>query len=117
MLQTLQPHHRLALATGGWRDVQKIKLAKAGIAADLPMFSSDGIAPRVAIMAACYAAIGDPETDTLYVGDGEWDMRACSELGWHFIGIGIRLKGKCEKWVEDFTYPSFFRYLEMIDNH
>ncbi len=115
MLQAVQPAHRVALATGGWRDVQKIKLAKAGIGTDLPMFASDGIAPRAAIMAACHAAIGDPEMDTLYVGDGEWDMRACKELGWHFIGIGTRLKGRCERWIEDFTGSDFLSYLASID--
>ena len=48
----------------------------------------------------------------VYIGDAEWDMQATKTLGWHFIGIGARLKGKCEYWVEDFSsYNTFMKML------
>ena len=44
----------------------------------------------------------------VYIGDAEWDMQATHKLGWYFIGIGPRLKGKCEFWVEDFSSQDTF---------
>ena len=38
----------------------------------------------------------------MYVGDGEWDLEAAAKLRWGFIGIGDRLKGKTDVWIEDF---------------
>jgi hypothetical protein len=51
-------------------------------------------------MALCREAIGSAGP-TVYVGDGEWDRRACEQLGWGFIGVGERLRGGCERWVPD----------------
>ena len=45
---------------------------------------------RVAIATGCW--------EVTYVGDGEWDQRACKELGWQFVAVGPRLGG-----IESFT--------------
>ena len=36
--------------------------------------------------------------EVTYFGDGEWDQRACKELGWQFVAVGPRLGG-----IESFT--------------
>jgi FMN phosphatase YigB (HAD superfamily) len=41
--------------------------------------------------------------DTVYFGDGEWDLAAARALGWRFVGVGSRLKGKCPDWIADFS--------------
>ena len=40
---------------------------------------------RVAIATGCW--------EVTYFGDGEWDQRACKELGWQFVAVGPRLGG------------------------
>jgi phosphoglycolate phosphatase-like HAD superfamily hydrolase len=34
---------------------------------------------------------GRPLSDSIYIGDGVWDLRACRDLGVRFIGTGSRL--------------------------
>jgi hypothetical protein len=52
-----------------------------------------------------------PSTETVYIGDGEWDKRATEKLGLRFIGIGSRLRGRCTHWFADFSVPSELREL------
>ena len=40
---------------------------------------------------------------TVYVGDGEWDLRASRDLNWGFIAIGRNLQGKHGLWIRDFN--------------
>jgi phosphoglycolate phosphatase-like HAD superfamily hydrolase len=63
-----------------------------------PSASADDAPQRVAIMqlaveraASRYGSIDD----SVYVGDGVWDARACHALGIPFIGIGVA--GHAEK--------------------
>jgi phosphoglycolate phosphatase-like HAD superfamily hydrolase len=70
--------------------------------------SSDDSDKRVAIMKKCQLALGNCFHRIVYVGDAQWDIQATKELRWHFIGVGTRLKGKCEFWVEDFSCQDTF---------
>jgi phosphoglycolate phosphatase-like HAD superfamily hydrolase len=84
--------HRVALATGAWRDSARLKMACAGLCYDhYPAASSDDAFDRDSIIrlsieraAEQYGRLGS----TVYVGDGVWDARACHRVGIPFIGIG-----------------------------
>lgn len=81
----------VALATGGWRDSARLKMAAAGLCYDdYPAASSDDALDRESIIglsmrraAERYGAF----SETVYVGDGVWDARACRSLGIPFIGV------------------------------
>jgi len=84
--------HRVALATGAWRDSARLKMASAGLCYDdYPAASSDDAFDRESIIrlsmqraAERYGSL----RSTVYVGDGVWDARACRSVGIPFIGIG-----------------------------
>jgi phosphoglycolate phosphatase-like HAD superfamily hydrolase len=84
--------YQVAIATGCWRDSARIKMASAGMDYDAyPSASADDSAQRAVIMelameraASRYGRVND----SVYVGDGVWDARACHALGIPFIGIG-----------------------------
>ena len=101
--------YEVGFATGGWRHTAKMKLQHAGFnLKNTVLTSSDDGDERVAIMKKCQLALGSHFHHTVYIGDAEWDMQATKELGWHFIGVGKRLKGKCKFWVEDFSCQDTF---------
>jgi len=85
------PEHRVALATGAWRDSARLKMTSAGLCYDdYPAASSDDALDRESIIrlsmqraAERYGRIAS----TIYVGDGVWDARACRSVGIPFIGI------------------------------
>ena len=86
-----------------------MKLQQAGY--DLKnavLFSSDDSDERAEIMKKCLLALGSRFNRIVYVADAEWDVEAAETLGWHFIGVGGRLEGKCEFWVEDFSNRILF---------
>ncbi len=103
----------MGIATGGWGHTARMKLNHAGFnLQDVVLTSSDDSEERITIMRKCLHALGDSYHRIVYVGDAEWDVQATLELGWHFIGVGTRLKGKCEYWVEDFSCTdTFFKML------
>jgi phosphoglycolate phosphatase-like HAD superfamily hydrolase len=84
--------HRVALATGAWRDSARLKMASAGLRYDdYPAASSDDAFDRESIIrlsmqraAERYGSRGS----TVYVGDGVWDARVYRSVGIPFIGIG-----------------------------
>jgi phosphoglycolate phosphatase-like HAD superfamily hydrolase len=85
--------HRVALATGAWRDSARLKMASAGMCFDdHPAASADDAHDRESIMKiSLQRAVERHETSfvsTIYVGDEVWDARACRALGIPFIGIG-----------------------------
>ncbi|MBN1577451.1 MAG: HAD family phosphatase [Chitinispirillaceae bacterium] len=97
------PAFSIGIATGGWGVTALMKLASADIAISaLPMSSSDDDDDRTAIMRHCLAKMNGPFERIFYFGDGIWDSDACEHLGWRFIGIGEKLRGKCKTWFEDF---------------
>jgi len=83
------PNTSVAFATGGWRETAELKLTSAGFyISGIELASSNDHHVRSKIM---QIAIRDFNAKTpVYFGDGEWDKRACEELGWRFIAIGDR---------------------------
>src|SRR5213595_3818059 len=84
--------HRVALATGGWRDSARLKMASAGMCFDdHPAASADDALDREFIMRLseqrAAERYGASFTSTVYVGDGVWDARASRIVG---IGTGSR---------------------------
>jgi phosphoglycolate phosphatase-like HAD superfamily hydrolase len=85
------PNVRVAIATGGWAESARLKLAAIGIDADtVPHATSSDHIERTRIMqlAEVRALGGAPWTTRTYFGDGAWDKRACAELGYRFVAIG-----------------------------
>ncbi|MCP4750745.1 MAG: HAD family hydrolase [Proteobacteria bacterium] len=84
----------LALATGGWGDTARFKMNKSGIDADsLPMASASDAVSREEIMTLAYRRAKeryqvDEFESITYIGDGLWDLKACKNLGYTFVGIG-----------------------------
>src|SRR5215510_8418228 len=84
--------YQVAIATGCWRESARIKMASAGMDYDAyPSASADDAAARAPIIqlaeqraASRYGAF----ENSVYVGDGVWDARACRALGIRFIGVG-----------------------------
>ena len=106
--------YKIGFATGGWGHTAEMKLQQAGFdLKNMVLFSSDDSDERVEIMKKCLLALGSRFNRIVYIGDAEWDIQAAEILGWHFIGVGKRLEGKCEFWVEDFSdHSSFMRMLQ-----
>ena len=101
--------YKVGLATGGWRHTAKMKLRHAGFnLSNMVLTSSDDSDKRVEIMEKCLSTLGSSFQRIVYIGDAEWDIEATEKLGWHFIGVGTRLKDKCEFWVEDFSRHDIF---------
>jgi phosphoglycolate phosphatase-like HAD superfamily hydrolase len=85
--------HRVSLATGGWRDSARLKMASAGMCFDdHPAASADDALDRESIMTLsrqrAAERYGESFACTVYVCDGVWDARACRSVGIPFIGIG-----------------------------
>ncbi len=94
----------VGVATGGWSHTARAKLHAAGFeTTSWILASSDDHAERTEIMCTCLARLPEPDAPTVYIGDGEWDQIACSNLGWLFVGIGPRLQGKTPIWIKDFA--------------
>jgi phosphoglycolate phosphatase-like HAD superfamily hydrolase len=97
------PGLQIGIATGGWGHSARMKLDAAGLSElNIPMASSDEAHSRTDIMEICAAKMGTSIRRFVYVGDAEWDLHAARELKWDFVGVGKRLKGKCDVWVPDF---------------
>jgi phosphoglycolate phosphatase-like HAD superfamily hydrolase len=106
LLATL-PGVRVAIATGGWAESARLKLAAIGIDADaLPHATSSDRIERSRIMqlAEERALGGAPWTTRTYFGDGDWDKRASAELGYRFVAVGPRVKH--DPHFDDFRDPS-----------
>jgi phosphoglycolate phosphatase-like HAD superfamily hydrolase len=83
--------HRVALATGAWRDSARLKMARAGLCYDdYPAASSDDALDRESIIRLSMRRAAERYggfSETVYVGDGVWDARACRSVGIPFIGV------------------------------
>jgi phosphoglycolate phosphatase-like HAD superfamily hydrolase len=108
-----------AIGTGDWFETSTFKLGAAGIPLDnIPMVTSSDFHSRGDIITGAAAKAGRPLHETVYVGDGLWDLRSCQKLGIPFIGVGRR-KEKLESAGAVHTLPdlrpsSFWQVLEMI---
>jgi len=96
-LRTL-PGVGTVIATGGWRLEALYKLNASGLRVDgIPMATSDDDPDRRQIMQIAVRRAaqhhGCPGFERIVsLGDGVWDLRACAELGYGFVGIGSRLQ-------------------------
>jgi phosphoglycolate phosphatase-like HAD superfamily hydrolase len=98
--------HRVGIATGGFGHTARMKLEHVGLPTEgLTLASSDDGYDRAEIMRLCLARLGGDAHAAVYVGDGPWDLEATRRAGWSFVGIGPRLAGRCEMWIEDFADP------------
>lgn len=81
---------RIAMATGAWRPSAEVKLAGAGIPCeDVPLATSSDCKARRDIIRRAVASVGPLESEPVaYVGDGVWDGRAATSLGYGFVGVG-----------------------------
>ncbi len=111
--------HRVSLATGGWHDSARLKMASAGMCFDdHPAATADDALDRESIMTLsrqrAAERYGESFARTVYVGDGVWDARACRHVGIPFIGIGTgsratRLSAEGAVCVfADFSDPDMF---------
>src|SRR2546421_4378075 len=85
--------YRVSLATGGWRDSARLKMASAGMCFDdHPAASADDALDRGSIMRLskqrAAERYGESFACTVDVGDGGLGARACGSVGIPFIGIG-----------------------------
>ena len=102
----------VGIATGGWGHTARMKIESAGFGnRDVPFASSDDHHVRTSIMSHCRQQMSASDV-TVYVGDGEWDMKAAAELDWMFIGVGERLRGRCKKWVADLSMASVLEFIQ-----
>ncbi len=88
------PSVAVAFATGGWRMSAELKLTSSGFGiAGIPLLSADDAMQRPRIMQLALQRLGDSVQSVRYYGDGEWDRRACAELGWEFVAVGAAVGG------------------------
>lgn len=83
----------ISIATGGWEETAKLKLAAAGFAtSELVIASASDHYSRKEIMRHSLSRAGFKQGDPLtYFGDAEWDVRACEELGVKLVIIGDKV--------------------------
>ncbi len=93
------------IATGGWAPTARMKLTRAGLDPVEVLVSSDHSPSRTEIMQRCLHQLGVGGRPVVYLGDGPWDLEATRSLGWKFIGVGPRLAGDCDPWIEDYEDP------------
>ena len=85
------PNVRVGIATGGWEPTALLKLTHVGIGVRRLGFasSSDARARTDIMRIAAHRAMGGAEyLRATYFGDGAWDRRASTELGYDFVAIG-----------------------------
>jgi phosphoglycolate phosphatase-like HAD superfamily hydrolase len=82
----------IAIATGDWHATISFKLAAAGIdVSRFPMATCSDHSRRSEIIRLAAQRAGRSLSDSIYIGDGVWDLRTCRDLGVRFIGTGSRL--------------------------
>jgi phosphoglycolate phosphatase-like HAD superfamily hydrolase len=82
----------VAIATGCWRETAHFKLTATGFPFTAKAFACASDRHRRAdIIRLAAERAGVPIEHAIYVGDGEWDLRAARELGIPFIGVGKRI--------------------------
>ncbi|OED35966.1 haloacid dehalogenase [Chromatiales bacterium (ex Bugula neritina AB1)] len=82
----------ISIATGGWQETALMKLESAEIdVSGIPIASSNDHFSRTDIMKiAEHKATGAINAQCSYFGDGEWDKKACEELGYNFVLVGSK---------------------------
>lgn len=90
------PNYAVAFATGSFLKPAFVKLNQAGIQYDSDLvvgsntiFSREGIVEQAMEKAKVFYQV-DAFDNVIAVGDGIWDLKAASNLGLHFVGIGTK---------------------------
>jgi phosphoglycolate phosphatase-like HAD superfamily hydrolase len=109
----------VGIGTGDWFETSLFKLSAAGIPLEnLPMVTSSDFYSRRDIIAAAAAKAGRPLQETVYIGDGLWDLRTCQKLGIPFIGVGRRKEklasAGATHTLPDLSPANFWQVMEMI---
>lgn len=79
----------VSLATGGWRESAILKLESANINFfSIPLVSSNDHYSKVEIMKLAANRATNNLYPCTYFGDGVWDKKACSSLGYNFVLVG-----------------------------
>lgn len=90
----LSPIHRVAYATGGWRESALLKLSLSGFPiAGVPLATCDDHFERQEIMLHALRQLDGIFASVTYYGDGHWDVAAAKALGWQFVPVGRKLNG------------------------
>ena len=108
-----------AIATGDWEETVSFKLNAANIPFDgIPMTTSSEFFHRADIISATIQKSGGALHETIYVGDGLWDLNACNKLGIKFIGVGSRRERLAEAGaahtLPDLSPPGFLSLVKSI---
>lgn len=95
LMGTRQDTH-VAITSGGWAAVSRMKLKAVGIDVSKMTFASSSDAPsRTEIMAlAAFRAKQDSGMTfkrRIVFAEGEWNQRASQELGYDFVAVGKKL--------------------------
>jgi phosphoglycolate phosphatase-like HAD superfamily hydrolase len=106
----------VAIATGCWRETAHFKLTATGFPFTVNAFACVSDRPRRAdIIRLAAERAGVPVENAVYVGDGEWDLRAARELGIPFIGVGKRItelrRAGARHILEQFSMDALLRVL------
>lgn len=82
----------VTIATGGWGETARMKLRSAGFdISNIVLTSSNDHHRRVEIMKLASSAASIKNSDSLtYFGDAQWDIDACTELGFNLVIVGDR---------------------------
>ena len=123
LLKELHLHESidLAIATGDWLETIRFKLKAADITLEsfVHATSSDHPIRSNIIQLAAERSRRDLQ-DTIYVGDGVWDIRACRTLGIPFIGTGQRIEALREagaQWIlEKLETEALMKVIEQMAN-
>ena len=79
----------VAVATGGWEQSARLKLAYAGIdVGECAFASADDSRSRAEIVTRAIARAGGAFARIVVVGDTVWDVRTAAGLGLPFLGVG-----------------------------
>lgn len=88
------PNVSLSIATGGWGETARLKLASAGIDIEgIPLASANDHVDRAEIMRCALNKAGvslQALKSVTYVGDAQWDIDTCKRLKWPLILVGER---------------------------
>lgn len=108
-----------AIATGDWLTSITLKLNAAQIPwRRLSMATSADRPIRAEIITLAAERARRPVCESIYVGDGTWDLRATRALGIPFIGVGKnieRLQSAGSPWVlPDLNPDAFFATLDQV---
>jgi len=105
-LNACRSKYKVGIATGCWKEAAEMKLRTAGFDwGNTYLSSACDFDTREDILENCLKQIVGAEKNVVYFGDAEWDIKTTTNLNWHFVGIGEKLKDKCPNWFLDYSEP------------